>query len=311
MKKPLLVVGVLLGLKLPAFAQCCSPGAPSGGTVNQGTLAKKNWRTLVFYQYATANQYYTGSTRTSGGAVERATSNFVGASVAYGITPRLTAEATGGYYLNRTEVYRFVPAPDNVLSGCGLSEVVVQGKYSWLKNADQQLEFTTGLGVQLPTTRRAQELNGVVLAQEVQPSSNAFGYTASLFLYKGFSERKLHFFLASQFSLVEQNASRYQSGNALNTSFFTSYTVKYPWSLTLQVRSELRSRDYRNDQRIEASGSSRLFVSPQVNLTLLERWDASLLLDVPVYQHYNGTQLGKQYNVSLILNRVFKPKSAE
>lgn len=311
MHKYLLLVGLLLAGVRPARAQCCSPGAPSGGTINQGTLAKKSWRTLLFYQHGAANQYYTGATRTRDGIVERATSNFVGASVAYGLTPRLTAEATGGYYLNRTEVYRFVPPPDNTLSGSGLSDVVLQGKYSWIKNTTQQLEVTTGLGVQLPTSRQPQEKNGVQLAQEVQPSSNAFGYTASVFVYKGFIERRLHFFLASQFSAVGPNASGYQSGNALNTSFFTSYTVKYPWSLTLQVRSELRSRDYRNDQRIEATGTRRLFVSPQVNLTLLERWDASLLLDVPVYQHYNGTQLGKQYNVSLILNRVFQPKSAE
>lgn len=39
MKKIVVVLGLLTSLE--SYSQCCSPGNPTGGTVNQGTLEKK------------------------------------------------------------------------------------------------------------------------------------------------------------------------------------------------------------------------------------------------------------------------------
>lgn len=76
-----------------------------------------------------------------------------------------------------------------------------------------------------------------------------------------------------------------------------------------EVRNELRGKDHRNGQLINASGSELLYLSPQVNYNIQQQLDVSILFDWPVHKYYNGTQLGKQYNIAVIVNRVFKPKA--
>lgn len=305
MRKFLLSLCFLSGIK--AYSQCCSPGNPTGGTVNQGTLEKKSIRTILFYQNGYANKYFTGSTESGDGILQDASFNFIGSSIAYGITPRFTTELTGGYYINRKQLYKYVSPPDNKLSGSGLSDLVLQGKYSWIKSKSKQFEITTGAGVQVPLRFQPQEKDGVVLPLDVQPASNAFGFTGSFFLYKGFIQKKTHLFFISQIMTAGQNKMNYKRGNTWINSVFASYNISYPWSIIMQVRNELRGRDLRNDNLIDASGSNLLYVSPQVNYNIKQRLDVSLLFDLPVYRYYNGTQLAKQYNVALIVNRVFKP----
>lgn len=298
---------LLTTLGLKTYSQCCSAGNPTGGTVNQGTLEKKNWRTVVFYQHGNSKYYYTGSSKSGTGIVDHATFNYVGANIAYGVTTKFTTELIAGYFINRDQVYN-LPPPNNKLSGCGLSDLLLQGKYSWIKSTPKQFELTTGIGLQIPITGRSQERDGVLLPQDVQPASNALGFTASLFLYKGYIQKKTHLFFASQFLSAGKNDLNYKNGNAWINSFFVSYNISYPSIIIMQVRNELRGKDHRNEQLVNASGSEILILSPQVNYNIQQRWDVSLLFDFPIYKYYNGTQLGKQYNVALILNRFFKPK---
>lgn len=308
MKKTLLFFFLLASLK--SYTQCCSPGNPTGGTVNQGTLEKKSWRTILFYQYGYSKGYYTGNEASGDGVLQNAAFNYIGATVAYGITPRFTAEWSGGYFINRRQLYKVIPPPDNKLSANGFSDFVLQGKYSWIKSKAKQFELTTGAGMLIPLRSRPQEKNGVVLPQDIQPASNAFGFTGSLFLYKGFVQRKTHLFLVSQFLTVGENNLTYKNGDAWINSFFVSYNIKHPWSFIMQVRNELRGKDHRNGQLINSSGSNLLYLSPQVNYSIQQKWDMSVLFDWPVYKYYNGTQLGKQYNIAVIVNRVVKPKAS-
>lgn len=300
---------LLVTLGLQTYSQCCSPGNPTGGTVNQGTLEKKSWRTILFYQYGYSKGYFTGTSQSGDGILESAAFNYIGGTVAYGITPRFTAEWSGGYYINRKQLYKFIPPPDNKLSGNGFSDFVIQGKYSWVKSKTKQFEFTTGVGLQIPLHSNPQEKNGVVLPQDVQPASNAFGFTGSLFLYKGFIQKKTHLFFVSQFLSAGKNDLNYKSGYAWVNSFFVSYNLKYPLSIIMQIRNELRGKDHRNSQLINASGSNLLYLSPQINYNIRQKSDVSVLFDIPLYRYYNGTQLAKQYNVAVIVNSVFKPKA--
>lgn len=299
---------LLLCGSLRSYGQCCSPGSPTTGTVNQGTLAKKNLRSILLYQFGNSKDFFTGSSKSGVGAVQYASYNYLNFNIAYGITSRFTAELTGGYSITRKQVYSVLPPPDNKLIGNGFSDFIMQGKYSWIKNKTKQLELTTGLGLQLPITRKAQEKNGVLLARDVQPATNATGFVASLFLYKGFMQKKTNLFFASQIIVPGKNDLKYQVGNTWINAFFVSYSIKYPWSVTLQVRDEMRTKDYRTGQLIAASGSRLLFFSPQANYTFGRLTDVSLLFDLPLYRYYNGTQLAKQFNISIVASRLFEPK---
>jgi hypothetical protein len=124
MKEIVLVLGLLTSIE--SYSQCCSPGNPTGGTVNQGILEKKSLRTILFYQYGYSKGYFTGTSATGDGVLESASFNYMGGTIAYGITHRFTAEWSGGYFINRKQLYKVIPPPDNKLSGNGISDFVVR-----------------------------------------------------------------------------------------------------------------------------------------------------------------------------------------
>ncbi|MFQ5334945.1 MAG: hypothetical protein ACE5DN_02605 [Flavobacteriales bacterium] len=46
-----------------------------------------------------------------------------------------------------------------------------------------------------------------------------------------------------------------------------------------------------------------LFLVPQINCNIRQKWNVSLLADMPVYKKYNGTQLAGKYALSIIIVR--------
>ena len=286
-------------------AQCCSAGSPTGGTTNAGSLLKNSFQAIAFYQHSYSNKYFQGDKKVNSNLVKYASFDFVGLSLAYGITDKLTTELEPGFYASKKQVYN-LPPPDNALNGYGLSDLTFQTKFAIVKDLRKQFEITPGIGFRFPPAFHAQIQNNVQLPQDVQPSSNAFAFVGSLFLYKGIIEKKINLFWINRVIIpTSGNEQKFQSGNAFISSFFFSYSVALHWSLIAQVRNEYRARDIRNNLQVAASGSEQFYFSPQINYNIAQKWNISLLADIPVYQYYNGTQLAKIFSAALILNRTF------
>jgi hypothetical protein len=287
------------------FGQCCSPGSPTGGTTNQGSLTRGSLRFISFYQYGRSSGYREGTKESDFNLLKNADFNFLGLNLAYGFTNRFTTDLELGYFLNRTQRYN-LPPPDNTLSGNGQSDIVLQGKYGIVKNNVRQIEVTAGAGAGIPCDFKPQEKSGVVLPYDVQPSNQAMSFVGSLFLYKGFLQKKTHLFLVNRVTVPTQNEQDFQAGKSLVTSFFTSYSLAPEWSLIGQIRNEWRSRDRRNAVEVAASGSDLLYFTPQINFNPKQKWNFSLMADFPIYKRYHGVQLDKDYNVAVIVSRTFE-----
>lgn len=54
-----------------------------------------------------------------------------------------------------------------------------------------------------------------------------------------------------------------------------------------------------------SSGSYLFFLSPQLNSYIREKWNVSVILDIPLYQYFHGTQLATRYGISVNLARDF------
>ncbi len=82
--------------------------------------------------------------------------------------------------------------------------------------------------------------------------------------------------------------------------------LKGDWTAILQIRNELRGKDKTATGWKTSSGSSILYLSPQINTYIREKWNVSVTLDFPVYQNFNGTQLASRFGASLNFARDFK-----
>lgn len=290
----------LFGFISRSSAQCCSAN-PVAGSVNIGTLTKNTFRIITFYRYGSFSKYYEGSNRSDFDSLKNANSNFLGSILAYGISNKITVEAQAGYYINKSEVVN--TQPPYTLKGRGLSNGVASLKYNIFKK--NQIEFTAGVGAKFPFTLKQQEKNGVQLPQAIQSSTGAFGGVGQLFLSKSWTEKSIRLFLIHRTEINGTNIVEYKTGNLHSTSLVVSKSFNKHWTGLLQATSENRGRDVLENKTVDASGGYFFFLSPQINCTIAQKWNLSLLTGIRIYWHYNGTQLGSQ-SFSVNLTRDFQ-----
>ncbi|HRI26601.1 MAG TPA: hypothetical protein PK239_05830 [Chitinophagales bacterium] len=304
MKRFLVLLG-FLGAFLQAWAQCCMPGAPAGGTANQGVLVQHSLRMVGFYQFSNGNHFYSGSKKQHYSYIEGAHYHFSGIQVAYGITPRLTAEIETGYFCNRTIRYSALGAQENpVAAARGMADVTLQAKYAAYKHHHTQWEITPMLGIRIPTALHPQVVNAQELPIDLQSSTLSFGLTGGFFVYKGLPNKKTRLFWNSRAVYSFPNAQNYQFGLLYNNALFVSQALNHRFTFIGQLRHEWRQPDSKNDTWRSSTGSNLALFAPQINYTTTKQWNFSLQAEIPLYQRYQGIQMGRTVAVALVVNKL-------
>lgn len=295
-----------------AVAQCfASPGNPIAGSTNLGILDPHIVRAIGFYQFSLSDRYYEGrhpSGYDPAGAISSAWYNYTGLSIGYGLTRRFSIETDLGYFVNKTQEYRYL---DHSLTGSGLSNAVISGKYNLHQDLVRRVELTVSAGPKLPFSTRPQVVDGVELPIDVQASTGNFGAVGQLFFVKEFDAVSARLILMGRYeNNFTENRQGYRFGDAWITSVFLSKHLANRWTgltkdltLILQGRYEYRGQNIRHGQPVAYSGSNLFFVAPQLNYNLNYIWNFSVIFDVPVYQYYNGIQLANSFAVTFSVAR--------
>jgi len=288
-------------------AQCLSSVNPVGGTDNLLVFKKESWRAISFYRFGQGSRYYEGSHLSGFNLIDRAWYNYLSLILGYGLTDRLTFELETGYFLNKTQVYNL--EPEYRLTGRGLSNFVFLAKHGLYANRDKRVYINGGLGVKIPSARDLQYADNVKLPVEVQPTLGSFGAVATFSLVKEDSFHGVRWFLTSRAETHLPNRDNYLPGTLVFSSAYLSKHLMFPWlkgdwTAILQLKNEIRTFDKIDGLRKNASGSTLFFLVPQVNYVLLEKWYLSVLVDFPVFQYFNGTQLGAGTGFAFVVSRV-------
>ncbi len=301
----LLIAGVYVN---HTSAQCLSSVNPVGGSNNLLVQEKNSLRVISFYRYNYGNQYFDGSEHSDFNLIKSASYNYIGNIIGYGLSNKITLETELGYYINKTQNYNL--DPEYTLRGSGFSSALLSAKYGLIKNDNKRFFISSSLGARIPFSTKPISRDGVELPVEMQPTIGAFGMVIQMFMVKEKPLTGSRYFLTSRLELNSKNKQEYKLGTSIFTSLFYSKHLMFPWikgdwTIILQVRNEIRNRDKTITGWKESSGSTLLYISPQVNHFIKEKWNVSLMVDLPVYQHFNGTQLATKYGFSLNLSRDF------
>jgi hypothetical protein len=292
----------------PAQAQCLSSVNPVGGSNNLLVLGKNSLRLISFYRFNYGDRYFEGDDRSDFNLIKSANYNYAGTIIGYGLADKVTLEGEFGYFFNKTQHYNIVPA--YMLRGSGFSNAIVSVKYGLLKDDIKRFFISSSLGAKIPFSTKPISRDGVELPVEVQPTIGSFGTVVQLFVVKEKTVTGTRYFLTSRMEINTTNKQDYKLGTSVFTSFFLSKHLMFPWlkgdwTTILQVRNEIRNKDKTINGWKESSGSTIFYVSPQINYFIKEKWNVSLMLDLPVYQHFNGIQLATRYGLSLNFARDF------
>jgi hypothetical protein len=307
MNKPGLILTCLFVLaSFLLKAQCLSSVNPVGGTNNLLVLEKNSLRIISFYKYGQGNKYYEGNSISDFDLISKAFYNYLSASVGYGISNKTTFEFETGYFFNKTQIYNL--ETDYRLSGHGMSNFVFLLKQSLYANPFKRIYITGAAGVKVPSTRTLQWDNNVKLPMEVQPTNGAFGTIFTSSFVKENSETGMRFFLTNRLEINASNKEKYKLGTSFYSSLYISKHIMAPWikkdwTAIIQLRNEIRGTDQIDGQDKQSSGSTLFFVAPQINFVLKNNWYLSSMIDVPVHQHFNGTQLGAGAGITFIVSK--------
>lgn len=289
-----------------ALGQCgCGAGAsvggltPVAGTANVGVVREKNFRIFTYYSHTQGSDYFKNDVKTVG-LIEKFYSDYLGLNASYGITRNLTAEADFGYFVNKSQVIY-----GSEILGRGPSHLSILGKYNIFYDFFNNIELTLGGGARIPMPDKAKSL-----PQHARPSTGAYGGIFQLFLYKGFEQGKFSLFLISRSEFNTQNEDTYQYGNSYINSFFVFKPLLDNLSCALELRNEFRTQDSHKQEEsqkqefIEDSGGNLLVISPQVSYSS-GMWNLTASFAYPLYSYYNGSQLAKDFSVSLVFSIEF------
>jgi hypothetical protein len=301
------IILLLVLIENTASSQCCaSSGNPIGGTVNIGLLDKHVFRTASFYRFSFSDKYHEGGKLYSGemGSIEKAVYNYIGLLSGYGVSEKLTIEVETGYYINKTHVFKI---NGERLTGYGLSDAVISFRPRIYHNSNSQLEISCAIGSNIPFSRNLQQVNGVTLPVDLQTSTGSFGMVIQSNIIKENSFRSVSYLLINRFEKYFENKQEYTYGNSYSTSFFFSKYFSADGhhlnglTLILQLKNQIREKNMRAGQKIDASGNCSFFLIPQINFSISGNWNISMLVDIPVYQFLNEIQLANRISSSISL----------
>ncbi len=277
------------------FSQCsCIGGAsvgsltPVSGTSNIGILKEGNIRALAFYSFSNGDKYYSGNTAIDSGTVKEFNSSYSGILIGYGLFDSFTLDLELGYFLNKSQDFG-----EYTLSGAGFSHLTIYEKYNIFNSRAKEWEWTVGLGEKIPINNNSQNL-----PQNIQSSTGAFGLILLSYLHKGYRESGLHLILVNRAEFNTENGSNYLYGNSFTNSFFITKSIFDKLVGMLEIRSELKLKDKRYDEKVDDSGWNNITLSPQINYSF-DKFDFSFFFDLPVYKYYNGQQLTNKFNLGL------------
>lgn len=315
----LIMLSVLPILAKKGYAQgCCSggSGSPIAGGISQGVLQDRQMEVGLSYQYISTSKFFVKD-RDTLPLVDQFQSNYLYFRLAYGITKKITMSVESGYFINKSQVG--LNRVDTITSG-GIGDLILFPRYSiYSKNTETtRNEITIGLGYKIPLGKHDDSTvfyTDPVSGKEyfttsppmVQPTTGAQDIIFYTFLYRGYPEKDLRFFISSLYIKTGWNSLGQKFGNYASVSLFAGKTFYKRIGVTLQVKGEYitKMKAAENIDLIalyniypESTGGKKLIVSPQLSYTH-RTFTVYALSDFPVYQYLNGNQIGSQHQFTL------------
>lgn len=302
----IILLSFSLFFSISVFAQCTS-GCCAPGTANFGVLEKGDLLFFSFFKRDYSDKYYQGDKPVAFSYLTNDYSDFSGLSLSYGFTDKFTMQASLGYYINKIENFNIPVLGQQQLAGSGFSDVELYAKYNVYHMKNDLLSITLSGGVKLPTGPYKLSENNVELTRDIQPGTGAYAGMFTFYaMLKPFKNKKKSIMFNSRTDYNGVNPQGYQYGVTNTNTLSSAFKVYKDISFIAMLRNENKDCDRVNGVGLFSSCSSRVFVTPGVNIYLGNELNFSVYGDFPVYQYYSGIQLAAKYAFSFAVNKVFE-----
>lgn len=291
---------------------CCSggSGSPIAGGASQGVLNSRQLELGGNYQYFNSNKFFTRDKDTVR-LFDKLNSNYLYLRVAYGVTKDFTMSVESGYFVNKTLVGL---EKSDTMESSGIGDLILFPRYDIYnhKTDSTSTELTVGMGYKIPVglhndsavsfINSAGKKYYITMPPTVQPTNGSHDFIFYAFFFRGYPRKNFRVFANALYVKKGWNSLGQKFGDYASVGLFAGMTFFKRIGVTLQVKGEwmdkmlgakkINMRALYNVD-LKSTGGRKISFVPQLSYThkLLTVY---VLSEFPLYQYWNGTQVGSQ-----------------
>jgi hypothetical protein len=196
----------------------------------------------------------------------------------------------------------------NQASASGLGDAIVMVKYSPKTislYSDTALSF--GLGARIPVGVDDATRLGVDLAEDMQPSTGAYGGMVWAYWAKALNDSKgARIYVGASHTQNGDNDRKYEFGQDTTVTVGGNYQTQTPWGFNLELLYRKAGRDQRDSFEIPNTGGEWLDIVPAIQYHVTESVALKAAATIPVSRNLNDElQFTTKYAFRLSLSYIF------
>ncbi|MFZ5979642.1 MAG: hypothetical protein ACOYVF_03335 [Candidatus Zixiibacteriota bacterium] len=292
------IVLVFIGCLTAAAQNCCAPSVPQQGVLGETVALPHTLEVGLHYEYLRSKNMYLGSVRVEDPANTRSVWCRTTLALSYGIIPRLSVSAVLPYLSKRKNLT--VSDYDVEYATDGIGDMTFIVRYSLIaRDFVNFRELSLGLGVKAPAGATDKRNLGFTLPEELQPGTGSWDYHVSLSFYQGFEP--VDFVLSGTY-LMTGTYEGFKFGNQFSYLLAANYHLFFRIDITAAFSGTVKGKDIRENETVCTTGRHQLWFTPGVQVQVIRKWvRLQVFFETPLYQHFDGIQLGSDYNIRLSL----------
>ena len=288
---------------LPAGATTCScAGVPILGAMQSASPTGGQWFLASTYEFHDVSDLVSGSSSIPDETGRDRTSQALILEASKGLSEKWSFSAL----LSAVEHERDIGGVNDSVAGLG--DAIVMFKYSphtislYSKNT---LSF--GIGGRLPVGEDDASKQGVTLAEDLQPSTGAYGGIAWAYAARALNESTgARIYSLLTYTYNGDNDRDYQFGHTATASIGGSYQTNTPWGFNLEFLYRHSDRDQRASADIPNTGGRWLDIIPAVQYHINESLALRVSGKIPLTRNLNDQlQFTTKYAFRISLSYVF------
>lgn len=296
------VVTILL-ITVDSVAQTCScAGVPLLGSMELVTPGEGKWFVASTYEFHDSSKLVSGSSGVPNSTGRDRTSNILMLETSRRLFGKLSFSAM----ISAVKHDRKVGGAHDSASGMG--DAIVMLKYSPVTiSAFSRNAFSLGVGARLPLGEDNATSDGIVLAEDMQPSTGAFGSILWVYAAHALNEpATARLYATASYTNNGENDRNYQFGHETRASLGIGYKTQSPWGFNVELLYVQTKRDKRASTSIPNTGGEWLNIIPSVQYNLNESMALALSAKIPVSRNLNDQlQFTTKYAVRLTFSHIF------
>jgi hypothetical protein len=295
--------GLLISATDSAAQTCSCAGVPLLGSMELATPGDGQWFLASTYEYHDASDLVSGSSSVTDTTGRDRTTEVL----MFETSRRLVGKLSFSALISTVKHDRTVGGVHD--SASGLGDAIVLLKYSPMTISPfSRNAISAGVGVRLALGEDdATSSSGIVLAEDMQPSTGAFGSMVWFYAARALNEpATARLYASATYTNNDDNDRNYQFGNETTASFGASYQTQSPWGFNAELLYRKTERDKRASSTIPNTGGEWLDFVPAVQYHVNESLALRASAKIPVHRNLNDQlQFTTKYSFRLTLSYVF------